>query len=62
MFIRKHIHSGEHDCGRCGCDHYFNLLCEKDPSLEEKAKELNEKIKKRMLEIEAEQKNQPNSS
>lgn len=51
MIRRKHI-----DRGPCGCDHHFNHRCDKDEEAEEKARVVNEAIKKRMLEIAEERK------
>ena len=53
MIKRKHIEH-EHKEGCCCCDSYFNMLCEEDPTLEEKARASNEVIKQMMLKIKQE--------
>lgn len=54
MIKRKHLEHEDHDDCCCYCDGYFNMMCEQDPELEEKARIVNETIKQRMLEIKTE--------
>lgn len=51
MTIKKHLQKDP-----CCCNHNFNHRCDKDEGAEEKARAVNEAIKKRMLEIAEERK------
>ena len=52
MIKRKHTEH-EHEHEHCGCvtDSNFNHMCELDPELEERAKQVNEEIKKEMIKV-----------
>ena len=55
MIKREHLEHEDHADGcHCCSDGYFNMMCEQDPELEEKARIVNETIKQRALEIKIE--------
>jgi hypothetical protein len=51
MIKRKHLeHEHDENC-HCYSDGHFAKMCEEDPELEEKARRMNEVIKKQMIRI-----------